>query len=221
MTCSFPLHLSQKVSLLERVRNSNARPSLGMVRKPTLNAESIEESPSKEPKPAGFSNRERFRTAFRMKAYTLRQSAEGQSADRRTTSPPAVSLLYGVCCLSSRYWRPCRPGLRGPGLPARDPPGGDDPDAETGHQGSQVRSNRSHFPVILNFELESIKTIIQSLVRKSEKVFALFPLSGTAWVGVGRYDISCPVENVSTTSWTLIGRVGLNPNTYRCVILEQ
>ncbi|KAG7267841.1 hypothetical protein CRUP_000713 [Coryphaenoides rupestris] len=36
------------------------------------------ESPSREPKPAGFSNRERFRTAFRMKAYTLRQSSEGE-----------------------------------------------------------------------------------------------------------------------------------------------
>lgn len=43
-------------------------------------ADSIEESPSKEPKPAGFSNRERFRTAFRMKAYTLRQSSEGTGA---------------------------------------------------------------------------------------------------------------------------------------------
>ncbi|XP_043991123.1 potassium voltage-gated channel subfamily KQT member 3 isoform X3 [Gambusia affinis] len=68
--------VSQKVSLLERVRNSNARTSLGLVRKATVNAESIEESPSKEPKPAGFTNRERFRTAFRMKGYTLRQSSE-------------------------------------------------------------------------------------------------------------------------------------------------
>lgn len=40
-------------------------------------AETAEESPSKEAKPAGFSNRERFRTAFRMKAYSLRQSSEG------------------------------------------------------------------------------------------------------------------------------------------------
>lgn len=39
--------------------------------------EAAEESPSKEAKPAGFSNRERFRTAFRMKAYSLRQSSEG------------------------------------------------------------------------------------------------------------------------------------------------
>uniref|UniRef100_A0A3Q2ZQH5 Potassium voltage-gated channel, KQT-like subfamily, member 3 n=2 Tax=Kryptolebias marmoratus TaxID=37003 RepID=A0A3Q2ZQH5_KRYMA len=66
--------VSQKVSLLERVRHSNARPSVVMSRKPL--GESVEESPSKEPKPAGFSNRERFRTAFRMKASTLRQSSD-------------------------------------------------------------------------------------------------------------------------------------------------
>ena len=66
------------MSLLERVRLTNARPSVGMMgRKLTGNTDAIEESPSKEPKPAGFSNRERFRTAFRMKAYTLRQSSEG------------------------------------------------------------------------------------------------------------------------------------------------
>ncbi|KAM9349397.1 potassium voltage-gated channel subfamily KQT member 3 [Symphorus nematophorus] len=69
---------SQKLSILERVRLPNARPSVGMGKK--LNADSIEESPSKEPKPAGFSNRERFRTAFRMKAYTLRQSSEDAGA---------------------------------------------------------------------------------------------------------------------------------------------
>uniref|UniRef100_A0A3B4WML0 Potassium voltage-gated channel subfamily Q member 3 n=1 Tax=Seriola lalandi dorsalis TaxID=1841481 RepID=A0A3B4WML0_SERLL len=71
---------SQKLSLLERVRLPNARPSIGAGKKLTGNAESIEESPSKEPKPAGFSNRERFRTAFRMKAYTLRQSSEDAGA---------------------------------------------------------------------------------------------------------------------------------------------
>ncbi|XP_028329126.1 potassium voltage-gated channel subfamily KQT member 3 [Gouania willdenowi] len=71
---------SQKLSLLERVRLPNAKPLVGMNRKPTGNADSIEESPSKEPKPAGFSNRERFRTAFRMKAYTLRQSSEDAGA---------------------------------------------------------------------------------------------------------------------------------------------
>ncbi|XP_062285555.1 potassium voltage-gated channel subfamily KQT member 3 [Scomber scombrus] len=70
---------SQKLSLLERVRLTNARPSVGMGRKLT-GADSIEESPSKEPKPAGFSNRERFRTAFRMKAYALRQSSEDSGA---------------------------------------------------------------------------------------------------------------------------------------------
>lgn len=77
MLCLLCSHLSQKLSLLERVRLPNARPSMGVARKLTGNADSIEESPSKEPKPAGFSNRERFRTAFRMKAYTLRQSSEG------------------------------------------------------------------------------------------------------------------------------------------------
>lgn len=70
-------YFSQKLSILERVRLPNARPSIGTAKKLTGNADSVEESPSKEPKPAGFSNRERFRTAFRMKAYTLRQSSEG------------------------------------------------------------------------------------------------------------------------------------------------
>ncbi|XP_005746418.1 potassium voltage-gated channel subfamily KQT member 3 [Pundamilia nyererei] len=67
---------SQKLSLLERVRLPNSRPSVVAVKKLTGNADSIEESPSKEPKPGGFTNRERFRTAFRMKANTLRQSSE-------------------------------------------------------------------------------------------------------------------------------------------------
>ncbi|XP_067462940.1 potassium voltage-gated channel subfamily KQT member 3 [Thunnus thynnus] len=71
---------SQKLSLLERVRLTNARPSVGMGKKLTGNTDAIEESPSKEPKPAGFSNRERFRTAFRMKAYALRQSSEDAGA---------------------------------------------------------------------------------------------------------------------------------------------
>ncbi|XP_039670469.1 potassium voltage-gated channel subfamily KQT member 3 [Perca fluviatilis] len=71
---------SQKLSLLERVRLQNPRPSVGTGRRLTGQADSIEESPSKEPKPAGFSNRERFRTAFRMKAYTLRQSSEDSGA---------------------------------------------------------------------------------------------------------------------------------------------
>uniref|UniRef100_A0A3Q3WQB8 Uncharacterized protein n=1 Tax=Mola mola TaxID=94237 RepID=A0A3Q3WQB8_MOLML len=76
----FLLPDSQKMSILERVRLPSARPSVGTGRKLTGNAEPIEESPSKEPKPAGFSNRERFRTAFRMKAYTLRQSSEDAGA---------------------------------------------------------------------------------------------------------------------------------------------
>nr|XP_023671557.1 potassium voltage-gated channel subfamily KQT member 3 isoform X1 [Paramormyrops kingsleyae] len=75
---------SQKLSLLERVRQSNPRAAAAAaVRgKPLvpLNADGIEEGPPKEPKPAGFSNRERFRTAFRMKAYALRQSSEDAGA---------------------------------------------------------------------------------------------------------------------------------------------
>ncbi|XP_056600305.1 potassium voltage-gated channel subfamily KQT member 3 isoform X1 [Triplophysa dalaica] len=74
---------SQKLSLLDRVRLSTPRPSTvrARVMMPSTNpenvpAEAAEESPSKEGKPAGFSNRDRFRTAFRMKAYTLRQSSE-------------------------------------------------------------------------------------------------------------------------------------------------
>ncbi|XP_065122343.1 potassium voltage-gated channel subfamily KQT member 3 [Paramisgurnus dabryanus] len=83
---------SQKLSLLDRVRLSTPRSSnvRARVMMPAANpenvsgncgpAETAEESPSKEGKPAGFSNRERFRTAFRMKAYTMRQSSEDTSA---------------------------------------------------------------------------------------------------------------------------------------------
>ncbi|XP_062843464.1 potassium voltage-gated channel subfamily KQT member 3 [Trichomycterus rosablanca] len=79
---------SQKLTLLERVRLPNPRPSAvrGRLMMPAGNpgsggancgtTEANEESPSKEAKPAGFSNRERFRTAFRMKGYSLRQSSE-------------------------------------------------------------------------------------------------------------------------------------------------
>lgn len=77
---SFFSYDSQKLSILERVRLPNARSSVGTGRKLAGNTEAVEESPSKEPKPAGFGNRERFRTAFRMKAYTLRQSSEGTKA---------------------------------------------------------------------------------------------------------------------------------------------
>ncbi|XP_033991868.1 potassium voltage-gated channel subfamily KQT member 3 isoform X2 [Trematomus bernacchii] len=71
---------SQKMSLLERVRLPSGRQSIGSGKRLMGPADSIEESPSKEPKPAGFSNRERFRTAFRMKAYTMRQGSEDSGA---------------------------------------------------------------------------------------------------------------------------------------------
>ncbi|RXM32911.1 Potassium voltage-gated channel subfamily KQT member 3 [Acipenser ruthenus] len=65
------------MSLLERVRLSNPRTATikGKLITP-LNADAIEDSPSKESKAGAFSNRERFRTAFRMKAYAFRQSSE-------------------------------------------------------------------------------------------------------------------------------------------------
>uniref|UniRef100_A0A8C9UX03 Potassium voltage-gated channel subfamily Q member 3 n=1 Tax=Spermophilus dauricus TaxID=99837 RepID=A0A8C9UX03_SPEDA len=68
---------SQKLGLLDRVRLSNPRGSntKGKLFTP-LNVDAIEESPSKEPKPAGLNNKERFRTAFRMKAYAFWQSSE-------------------------------------------------------------------------------------------------------------------------------------------------
>ncbi|XP_067109005.1 potassium voltage-gated channel subfamily KQT member 3 [Osmerus mordax] len=87
---------SQKLTLLERVRLPSSRQSIGRG-KPIMpgNADSIEESPSKEAKPAGFSNRERFRTAFRMKAYTLRQSSEdagGLQDPEERGFPPDILL---------------------------------------------------------------------------------------------------------------------------------
>src|SRR4029434_5738441 len=41
-----------------------------------LSSAAVHSGSSEQIKPTGFSNRERFRTAFRMKAYTLRQSSE-------------------------------------------------------------------------------------------------------------------------------------------------
>ncbi|KAG9355876.1 hypothetical protein JZ751_000719, partial [Albula glossodonta] len=82
LSSSLPFPNSQKLSLLERVRLPNPRVVQAVKGKLVvpLNPDSIQESPTKEPKPAGFSNRERFRTAFRMKAYALRQSSEDAGA---------------------------------------------------------------------------------------------------------------------------------------------
>ena len=76
----FCLFCSQKLGLLDRVRLSNPRGSntKGKLFTP-LNVDAIEESPSKEPKPVGLNNKERFRTAFRMKAYAFWQSSEGKA----------------------------------------------------------------------------------------------------------------------------------------------
>lgn len=118
---------SQKLRLLERVRPSNAG------RRATGSSDGAEESPSK---PAGFSNRERLRTAFRMRTYTLRQSSEGAST-RPSPSPRCSSSLLLLLLRSSSTNRCSRGGARLPGRPA----GGDGPHPETGHQGRQVRSS--------------------------------------------------------------------------------
>uniref|UniRef100_A0A4W5NQP3 Potassium voltage-gated channel subfamily Q member 3 n=1 Tax=Hucho hucho TaxID=62062 RepID=A0A4W5NQP3_9TELE len=95
LPCFRQVHV-QKLSLLERCRMPNSRQSTvvrGRVLMP--GNPDIEESPSKEPKPGGFSNRERFRTAFRMKAYTMRQSSDDAGAlqDPEERGFPADILL--------------------------------------------------------------------------------------------------------------------------------
>ncbi|XP_018425479.1 PREDICTED: potassium voltage-gated channel subfamily KQT member 3 [Nanorana parkeri] len=68
---------SQRWSLLDRVRLSNPRGTSPKAKTfSPLNIEGVEESPSKEPKTMGVSNKERFRTALRMKAYAFWQSSE-------------------------------------------------------------------------------------------------------------------------------------------------
>ena len=61
------------------------------------------ESPSKEAKPAGFTNRERFRTAFRMKAYALRQSSEGMNTHTHTTASGFIIDLYITLASTKPY----------------------------------------------------------------------------------------------------------------------
>lgn len=58
---------------MDRVRGTNTKGKLFT----PLNVDAIEESPSKEPKNVVLNNKERFRTAFRMKAYAFWQSSEG------------------------------------------------------------------------------------------------------------------------------------------------
>ncbi|XP_064010372.1 potassium voltage-gated channel subfamily KQT member 3 isoform X3 [Pogoniulus pusillus] len=72
---SFPF-FSQKLGLLDRVRGTNTKGKLFT----PLNVDAIEESPSKEPKNVVLNNKERFRTAFRMKAYAFWQSSEDAGA---------------------------------------------------------------------------------------------------------------------------------------------
>ncbi|XP_066479473.1 potassium voltage-gated channel subfamily KQT member 3 [Tiliqua scincoides] len=78
--------LSQKLGLLDRVRGTNTKGKLFT----PLNVDAIEESPSKEPKSVALNNRERLRTAFRMKAYAFWQSSE----DAGTGDPLAEDRGY-------------------------------------------------------------------------------------------------------------------------------
>ncbi|CAI9591015.1 unnamed protein product, partial [Staurois parvus] len=82
---------SQRWSLLDRVRLSNPRGTSPKAKTfSPLNIEGVEESPSKEPKTMGVSNKERFRTALRMKAYAFWQSSE----DAGTTGDPMADGGY-------------------------------------------------------------------------------------------------------------------------------
>ncbi|XP_077207589.1 potassium voltage-gated channel subfamily KQT member 3 isoform X2 [Paroedura picta] len=77
---------SQKLGLLDRVRGTNTKGKLFT----PLNVDAIEESPSKESKTVALNNRERFRTAFRMKAYAFWQTSE----DAGTGDPLAEDRGY-------------------------------------------------------------------------------------------------------------------------------
>ncbi|KAM8966188.1 potassium voltage-gated channel subfamily KQT member 3 isoform 1-T1 [Pelodytes ibericus] len=73
--------LSQKWSLLDRVRLSNPRGTSPKSKTfSPLNIDGAEESPSKDAKNIGLTNKERFRTALRMKAYAFWQSSEDAGA---------------------------------------------------------------------------------------------------------------------------------------------
>ncbi|KAG8441605.1 hypothetical protein GDO86_010696, partial [Hymenochirus boettgeri] len=91
-TVQFP-YFSQKWSLLDRVRLSNPRGSSPKTKTfSPLNVEGVEESPSKEAKNMGLSNKERFRTALKMKAYAFWQSSE----DAGTAGDPMAETGYGT-----------------------------------------------------------------------------------------------------------------------------
>uniref|UniRef100_A0A6I8PVL7 Potassium voltage-gated channel subfamily Q member 3 n=1 Tax=Xenopus tropicalis TaxID=8364 RepID=A0A6I8PVL7_XENTR len=84
---------SQKWSLLDRVRLSNPRGTSPKAKTfSPLNVEGVEESPSKEAKNIGLSNKERFRTALKMKAYAFWQSSE----DAGAAGEPIAESGYGA-----------------------------------------------------------------------------------------------------------------------------
>lgn len=81
---------------MDRVRGTNTKGKLFT----PLNVDAIEESPSKEPKNVVLNNKERFRTAFRMKAYAFWQSSEGSPSVLISFYASPV-LLFLLC--SSAY----------------------------------------------------------------------------------------------------------------------
>uniref|UniRef100_A0A8D2P8J1 Potassium voltage-gated channel subfamily Q member 3 n=1 Tax=Zosterops lateralis melanops TaxID=1220523 RepID=A0A8D2P8J1_ZOSLA len=85
----FCLFCSQKLGLLDRVRGTNTKGKLFT----PLNVDAIEESPSKEPKNVVLNNKERFRTAFRMKAYAFWQSSEGSPSVGDSNDFPMEDMI--------------------------------------------------------------------------------------------------------------------------------
>ncbi|XP_075067801.1 potassium voltage-gated channel subfamily KQT member 3 [Mixophyes fleayi] len=82
---------SQRWSLLDRVRLSNPRGTSPKAKTfSPLNIDGVEDSPSKEPKNLGLTNKERFRTALKMKAYAFWQSSE----DAGTAGDPMAEPGY-------------------------------------------------------------------------------------------------------------------------------
>lgn len=82
---------------MDRVRGTNTKGKLFT----PLNVDAIEESPSKEPKNVVLNNKERFRTAFRMKAYAFWQSSEGSLSVLISFYPSPTLPTLPCSCASS------------------------------------------------------------------------------------------------------------------------
>lgn len=96
---------------MDRVRGTNTKGKLFT----PLNVDAIEESPSKEPKNVVLNNKERFRTAFRMKAYAFWQSSEGSPSVLISFYPPPILPIL-LCSFPSSVeaLRLSGPSMAGP-----------------------------------------------------------------------------------------------------------